>query len=394
YRKTRELERLNKDLEHRVAERTEELTGAALKLRESEAALREADRRKDEFLAMLAHELRNPLAPIRNSVEILRQRSDQERGLRWSYEVIERQLAQLTRLVDDLLDVSRITRGKMGIRPGPAELGEVLRSAAEGIRPELCLKNLRFEVVLPEEPVPILADRVRLIQVVLNLLDNARKFTPEGGAIRLSGSREPEGVLITVRDSGVGMPPEEIPRLFEMFYQPSHGATPQQGGLGIGLALVRRIAELHGGTVEARRLEGEAGSEFVVRLPLEMPAPVESRSSDPVALVDEPRPPRRILVVDDNEDSADSLAILLRRSGNVVQTAYDGPAAIAAAESFRAEVVLLDIGLPTLDGHHVARQIRQQAWGRDIMLVAVTGWGRRATGVGPGRPASTLTWSS
>ena len=376
YRKTRQLERLNQDLERRVAERTAELTEAASRLRESEAALKEADRRKDEFLAMLAHELRNPLGPIRNSVEILSQRADQERGLRWSYEMIDRQLNQLTRLVDDLLDVSRITRGKLEMRPDPAELGQLLQGAADGIRTDLARKGLHLEVALPAEPVPMLVDRVRLTQVVLNLLDNARKFTPAGGTIWLTGERVGKEVRITVRDSGVGIPADELPRLFQMFYQRSTDTVPNQGGLGIGLALVRRIVEMHGGTVEARSQGVGAGSEFVVHLPSAVPAPGPAAAAEPMEGPAEPPAPRRILVVDDNQDSARSLAMLLRRDGNAVQTAFDGAAAISVAESFKAEVVLLDIGLPELNGYQVARQIRQQPWGRNIVLVAVTGWGQ------------------
>jgi len=375
YRKTRELERLNQDLERRVAERTAELTEAASRLRQSEAALKEADRRKDEFLAMLAHELRNPLAPIRNSVEILRQRADEERGLRWGYEIIERQLNQLTRLVDDLLDVGRITRGKLEMRPEPSELGQVLQGAADAIRPDLAHKGLHFEVSLPPEPVPILVDRVRLTQVILNLLDNARKFTPAGGTIWLTGESDGEDVLITVRDSGVGVAADELPRLFQMFYQPSTGSVPQ-GGLGIGLALVRRIVEMHGGWVEARSPGPGGGSEFVVQLPSGVVAEAPAATVEPLGNVVELPTPRRVLIVDDNQDSAKSLAILLRRDGNVVQTAFDGVAAISAAESFRADVILLDIGLPEMDGYHVARQIRQRPWGSHVLLVAVTGWGQ------------------
>jgi signal transduction histidine kinase len=374
YRKTRALERLNQELERRVEERTAELRDTLLRLQESEASLRDADHRKDEFLAMLAHELRNPLAPIRNSVEILRQRADQERGLRWSYEVIERQLAQLSRLVDDLLDVSRITRGRLEIRPEIVDLGEILRNAADGIRPEVCAKHLQFEVAVPAEPVPVQADPVRLTQVVLNLLDNARKFTPDGGTVGLAGEQGSHEVVITVRDSGPGIPAEARPRLFQMFYQVNDGTAPYRGGLGIGLALVKRIVEMHGGTVEVRSPAAGNGSEFVVRLPLVSAAPVVA--SSPLGRSVGLASPRRVLVVDDNEDSANSLAVLLRRDGNTVRTAYDGLAAIAAAESFHAEVVLLDIGLPALDGYHVARQIRQTPWGRDIVLVAVTGWGQ------------------
>src|SRR5262249_20780489 len=252
YRKTRELERLNRDLEERVAERTAALTSAASRLRDSEAALREADRRKDEFLAMLAHELRNPLAPISNAVEILRQRSERDSELRWGYELIDRQVGHLTRLVDDLLDVSRITRGKLEIRPQPADLADIVRGAAEAIQPCVAAKNLRLHVAPAPAPIPILGDVVRLSQVVLNLLDNACKFTPVGGSVWLAVELASGVAAVRVKDSGAGIPAEELPKLFQMFHQSRRAGAAANGGLGIGLALVRRLVELHGGTVEAR----------------------------------------------------------------------------------------------------------------------------------------------
>jgi len=350
YRKTHQLEAMNEELEQRVCERTAELTQAAARLRESETALRERDRRKDEFLAMLAHELRNPLAPIRNVVELLRQRPAGGREAHWSYEVIDRQLAHLTRLVDDLLDVSRITRGKLGIHREAADLRDIAHAAAESIQPTVAARRLRMDVSVPVAPVPVHVDAVRMTQVVLNLLDNACKFTPPEGSIVLAVSHEAESARIAVRDSGNGIAAEELPRLFQMFYQSSGSVTPQ-GGLGIGLALVNRIVEMHGGTVEAKSDGVDRGSEFVVRLPIAelvrgaVAAP--PRSVEPAATAG---PRRRILVVDDNEDNAESLAILLRRLGNQVRTAYDGQAAVEAAHSFGAEVVLLDIGLPVMDG--------------------------------------------
>ena len=377
FRKTRQLEALNQELEQRVAERTQELTEAAARLRESEAALRERDRRKDEFLAMLAHELRNPLAPIRNVVELLRQRPASGREVHWSYEVIERQLAHLTRLVDDLLDVSRITRGKLGIRREAADLRDIAHAAAEGIQPSVAAMQLSLDVSVPAAPVPVHADAVRMTQVVLNLLDNACKFTPPGGTIVLAVDHDSESARISVRDSGSGIAAEELPRLFQMFYQSGNMTTRVQGGLGIGLALVNRIVEMHGGSVQAQSDGPGLGSEFVVRLPIAELVRVPTVAAVPRVNSAAATPTgRRILVVDDNEDNAESLAMLLRRLGNEVLTAYEGQAAVEKAQSFAPDVVLMDIGLPLLDGYAAARAIREQPWGKGITLVAVTGWGQ------------------
>jgi signal transduction histidine kinase/ActR/RegA family two-component response regulator len=375
YRKTRQLEQLNRELEQRVGERTAELSATAERLIASEAALLEAGRRKDEFLAVLSHELRNPLAPILNAVQILRQRPQNEEELRWSYDVIDRQVGHLTRLVDDLLDVSRITRGKLEIRRRPIDLHNILVNVAEGIRPALASKRLELRVSLPPEPMPALVDAMRMSQVVLNLLDNAVKFTPDGGTIWISAATSADDVTISVRDSGMGIRSEDLPHLFEMFHQANGAGLPSQNGLGIGLALVRWIVELHGGTVEAKSEGAGRGSEFVVRLPV-AERPIEM----PVLQVRETparkAPSRRVLIVDDNVDSADSLALLLRRQGNEVHAVYDGIAALAAVESFRPDVVLLDIGLPQLDGYHAAQRIRQQTNGHQVTLIAVTGWGQ------------------
>jgi signal transduction histidine kinase/CheY-like chemotaxis protein len=376
HRKTRQLESLNQELEQRVAERTSELTAAATRLRASEAALRERDRRKDEFIAMLAHELRNPLAPIRNVVELLRQHTNGGPEVRRSREVIERQIAHLTRLVDDLLDVSRITRGKLELRTEPADFRDIARAAAEGVQQTAAARRLDLTVSLPPEPVRVRVDTVRMTQVVLNLLDNACKFTPPGGAIALSVAAESNGFRLAVRDSGAGIAAEELPRLFEMFYQSSNGGVSAQGGLGIGLSLVKRIVEMHDGSVTGSSDGPGKGCEFVVRLPVEegllAPAAAAPAREEPTT----GSLGRRILVVDDNVDNAESMAGVLRRHGNEVRTAYDGRAAVTQAELFRADAVLLDIGLPLLDGYQAARAIREQPWGRAITLVAVTGWGQ------------------
>lgn len=380
YRKTQQLERLNRELESRVAARTSELEASTERLRESEEALRETDRRKDEFLAMLSHELRNPLAPIRNAVEVLGLTSKGDSNLDWCRGVLDRQVGQLTRLVDDLLDVSRITRGKLEIRKEPVDLLEIIRGAVEAVRRQIEGKDQTLRAELGPGQVPLLADPVRVRQIVLNLLDNASKFTPEGGAIVVGVGVDPDATCATIRitDTGLGIPNEEIPRLFQMFHQAHPPLNGAQGGLGIGLALVRLLVELHGGTVEAQSDGPGRGTEFTIRLPIET-AGEQNRSahSEPgFPRRDASAMKRRILVVDDNEDSAESLARYLRMSGHAVETANDGPSALHAAEQFRPEAILLDIGMPGLDGYAVARKIREEPWGRGILLVALTGWGQ------------------
>jgi signal transduction histidine kinase/ActR/RegA family two-component response regulator len=377
YRKTQQLEKLNAELERRVDERTAALEASADRLRLSEEMLRETDRRKDEFLAMLAHELRNPLAPIRNSVEYLRLRERGEPELEWSYDVIDRQVDHLTRLVDDLLDVSRITRGKLEIRRKRVDLSEILKMALETIQPQITRKSQRLHVSLPPGPVPLQADTVRMTQVVLNLLDNAMKFTPEEGSIWLTVEREEEDRLaIRVRDQGRGLEPEDLPQLFQMFYQSRHTRGLSIGGLGIGLALVRRLVEMHGGTVEARSDGLGTGSEFVIRLPTAEKRADAGGAGPGAPATASDQPARRILVVDDNRDSAESLALLLRISGHEVLAVHDGLAAVEAVDSWGAEIVLLDIGLPELDGYEVATRIRQRPDSKRIVLIAVTGWGQ------------------
>jgi PAS domain S-box-containing protein len=339
-------------------------------------ALLEADRRKDEFLATLAHELRNPLAPLRNAVELLRRaegRTDlheQARGM------MERQLGLMVRLIDDLLDVSRITRGKLQLRKERVELAAVIRSAVEAARPAIEAQAHELTVTLPDEPLRLDADPVRLAQVVLNLLTNAAKYTEKGGRIGLSAERRDSEVVVSVRDTGIGISAEHLPQLFEMFAQVASALERSQGGLGIGLALVRGLVELHGGSVEARSGGPGTGSEFLVRLPV-----AEALAEAPPEPGGESEPARsgrpcRILVVDDIRDTADSLATLLGLMGHDVRTAHDGPEAIQAAATFHPNVVLLDIGLPTMNGYDAARRIRAQASGRTLVLIALTGWGQ------------------
>jgi PAS domain S-box-containing protein len=338
--------------------------------------LTEADRRKDEFLATLAHELRNPLAPVRNAVQVLRLKGPDEPELRWGRDVIDRQVEHLTRLIDDLMDISRITRNQLVLRKQRIELAEVVNGAVETSRPLIEQCGHELTVALPPQPIYLNGDLVRLAQVFLNLLNNAAKYTDRRGHIRLTA--EPEGgeVVITVKDTGVGIPAEKLPRLFEMFFQVDRSLERSQGGLGIGLSLVRRLVELHGGRVEARSEGIGKGSEFIVRLPVlvEIPAPPHSGESDGNGKTRSVA--RRILVVDDNRDSADSLAMLLRLIGNEVHTAYDGLEGVEAAERFTPDVVLLDIGMPRLNGHDACRRIRGERWGQDMVLIALTGWGQ------------------
>jgi PAS domain S-box-containing protein len=335
------------------------------------ATLKESDRRKDEFLAMLAHELRNPLAPIRNAVQIFRGKGTPVPELQWATEVIDRQVRQLSRLVDDLLDVSRITRGKVELRKEPVELSVVIQSAVEASRPLIEKWGHDLIVTIPPEPIPLEADPTRLAQVFLNLLNNAAKYTDRGGRIHLSAERQDGDVVVRVIDNGIGIPTDKLPQVFDLFAQLDPSMERSEGGLGIGLTLVQRLVAMHDGTVEAKSQGLGTGSEFIVRLPTrgaavkqgpqatEQPFPVEKR---------------RILIVDDNRDAADSLAVLLRMMGNEVHTAHDGLEAVGAAAAFKPDMVLLDISLPKLSGYEAARRIREQEGGKDMLLVALTGW--------------------
>ena len=343
-------------------------------LRERADDLAEVSRNKDEFLATLAHELRNPLAPIRNAVHYLGMDGLTERDVQTGRDVISRQVAVMVRLIDDLLDVSRMSRNKLDIRKERVALASILENAVESSRPLILECGHELTVQLSPENVDLHADPVRLAQVFLNLLNNAAKYTKWGGQIWLSAVREGSDAVVMVRDNGIGIPSDMLPRIFEMFTQVERSLEQSQGGLGIGLTLVRRLVDLHDGTIEVRSDGLDQGSEFVVRLPLIQP-PLEL-----LPKIDGPRAAAlsgtRILIVDDNKDSADSLGMLLRHRGNEIRTAHDGLQAVEVAETFRPELVLLDIGLPKLNGYDVARRIRQQEWGRDVILVALTGWGQ------------------
>ncbi len=353
-------------LQHRRAEEA---------LQQSQNLLREADRRKDEFLAILAHELRNPLAPIRNSLAVLRQ-ADGNRAVREKAQaMMERQIRQMVRLVDDLLDVSRITRNKMELRKERVELASAVQSAVETSAPLFQESGHRLMVSLPPEPIPLHADATRLAQVLANLLNNAAKYTEPGGSVWLTAERRGAEVMVSIRDTGIGIPAVMLPRIFEMFTQVDPSLERTHGGLGIGLTLVRRLVEMHGGTIQAASAGPGQGSEFTVRLPVLEEQVQEPDRAARGAAAATAQPRRRILVVDDNEDTADSLSLLLTLSGNDVRSAHDGLRAVELAAEFRPDVVLLDVGLPKLNGYDAARRIRDHL-GEDVVLVAVTGWGQ------------------
>lgn len=339
-------------------------------------SIREADRRKDEFLAMLAHELRNPLAPISNAVEIMRLRGPGQAELDWARDVIARQVQHLVRLVDDLLDVSRITRGKIRLKLEPIDLAAVVSNAVETSRPLIEGRRHRFVVDMPAEAIWVKADPARLAQVLANLLNNAAKYTEEGGSIRISVARDGGQAVVRVRDSGVGIPPEMLAGIFDLFTQVDRSLDRSQGGLGIGLTLVQRLVQMHGGSVEAQSDGPGHGSEFVVRLPMltafQPPRPAASPPAERASAAGH----LRILVVDDNADAAVSLSMLLRLDGHEVHMVHSGPAALDAVRELRPDVVMLDIGLPEMDGYEVARRLRAEPGGADLSLVAVTGYGQ------------------
>jgi PAS domain S-box-containing protein len=340
-------------------------------------ALEEADLRRNEFLAMLSHELRNPLAPIKNALSVMRLCGVSEPSLDWARTVVERQVSHLTRLVDDLLDVSRIAVGKITLQRKPLDVSQVLTGAVEASRPLIDSRGHRLTVVAPSEPLLIEGDLTRLSQTLTNLLNNAAKYTPEGGEIWLTAGKEEGMAVIRVRDTGVGIPADLLPDIFDLFTQGERGLDRAEGGLGIGLTLAQRLVKLHGGSIEALSEGPGQGSELVVRLPLAAASALSSVSSRGPA---ERRPEgfRRVLVVDDNRDAAESLEILLSLWGHQARSAQDGPEALALTAEFRPEIVLLDIGLPGMDGYEVARQMRALSAGRNALIVAVTGYGRNS----------------
>ena len=354
----------------------EELRVLGQELHEKVEALAAADQRKNEFLATLAHELRNPLAPLRHGLQLLHLSEDDPEIRRQAREMMERQLRQMVRLVDDLLDVSRITSRKLRLRKEPIDVATAIQSAVETVRPLVAEAGHELTVTLPPEPVYVEADLTRLAQVIINLLHNAAKYTPGGGHIWLAAERQGGEIVVSVRDTGIGIKGEHLPHLFEMFSQVTPALERSDGGLGIGLSLVKGLVELHGGTVEAGSEGLGLGSEFVVRLPVSEVSSLKNRHPAVETRPAEPGPKRRILVVDDNEDSADGLGTLLELKGYEVETAHDGLAAVRSAAAFQPEVALLDIGMPGINGYEAARRIRQHPWGEKMVLIAVTGWGQ------------------
>ena len=342
----------------------------------AEKALREAEERKDEFLAVLGHELRNPLAPLRTGADLLEHAAARPDLIESIRSMMNRQLAHMTRLLDDLLDVSRISSGKLELQRAPLDLQGVIEAAVELARPLIDEHDHELTIRRADQPMPIEGDFDRLTQVLGNLLSNAAKYMEPGGTVTLETEVKGDHAFVRVRDTGLGIPPDRLDYVFEMFSQvPEHRGRMGSGGVGIGLALSRRLLALHGGEIEARSEGLGYGSEFVVRLPLTAPADAEAStvgSGDPAARA----PRQRVLVVDDNVDAAESLRVALEFEGHVVETAHDGPAAIASVESFAPDTVLLDIGLPQMDGYEVARRIRGRSGDQRVLLIAVTGWGQ------------------
>jgi signal transduction histidine kinase len=368
-RANRELEDTNRSLQKEVAERTR-----------AEQALQEADRNKDEFLAMLAHELRNPLAPIHNALQLMRMKVPAPQ-LQWAQDVIQRQLAYLTRLVDDLLDVSRITRGKITLTREPVEIATLITRAVETVAPLMQEREHELTLHIAPDSLRVDGDSTRLTQTLANVLGNAAKYTDRGGHVELRCERQGPEAVIRVRDNGIGIPPELLPRIFDLFTQLDRRSDHPSSGLGIGLALVRRLVEMHGGSVSARSEGVGAGSEFEIRLPLlmEKVEPGERGESAPRdGPADAPMARRRILLADDNADALESLATVLRMHGHEVFSAANGAAALETAARHVPEVALLDIGMPVIDGYEVARRIRAQEWGKAVTLVALTGWGQES----------------
>ena len=339
----------------------------------AEEALQEADRHKDVFLATLAHELRNPMVPLRNGLQLLRLTTEPE-AREQARAMMERQLGQMVRLVDDLLDISRISRNKLELRKARIELWAVVQSAVETARPQIEASGHTLTVTLPPSPVYLDADLTRLAQVFWNLLNNSAKYTEPGGRINLTAKLQGTEAVVTVEDTGIGIPAEALPRLFEMFSQVDRNLDRAQGGLGIGLALVKGLTEAHGGTVEVFSAGVGKGSSFVVRLPVSRGVPVRETQSPTDGAASGPR--RRILVVDDNRDGASSLAMLLTVMGHDTRIAHDGLEGVELAEAFRPDLIVLDIGLPKLNGLDACRRIREQPWAKNVVIAAATGWGQ------------------
>ena len=365
FRKTRQLEQMNAELEERVSERT-------AKLRETEEALRETDRRKDVFMATLAHELRNPLAPIRSGIDIIRLSKGDPMITQETCEVINRQLNQLIRLVDDLLDINRINTGKLELKKTRNILNLILKDAVETCNSLLESKSHTLKILGSDEDIFIEADSLRLTQVFSNLLNNAAKYSNNGGRITLSVDRDEMAVTVSVKDEGLGIDAQDLPYIFDMFSQAKTNHLKGSGGLGIGLSLVHGLVQLHSGTVTAKSGGAGKGSEFTVRLPLRSEARLEPELPTIISNPNETK--RRILVVDDNEDVAIMLARVLQFMGNETEIANDGMKAVSIMRTWNPEIIFLDLGMPTLDGFEVARRIRCEKLAHQPLIVALSGW--------------------
>jgi signal transduction histidine kinase/ActR/RegA family two-component response regulator len=359
------------------AARLAEMTRLGDQLRQRTQELGEENRRKNEFLALLAHELRNPLAPLRNGLQVMRLAPGDAHAVSQTRAMMERQLSHMVRLIDDLLDISRLSQNKLNLQRSCVMLSDVVGNAVETARPAIEVAGHELTVSLPPEPVFLHADLTRLAEVVSNLLINSAKYTERGGHIWLNAESDNKSVTLSIRDTGIGIPTDALPHIFDMFSQVDRSVERSTGGLGIGLALVKGLVEMHGGTVAAASAGPGKGSTFIVKLPA-LDSPSELRQEDLTPADHQVRSgsKRRILVVDDNRDSANSLAIMFNLLGDDVVTAHDGIEAVEAAERFRPEFILMDVGMPRLNGLDATRRIRAQPWGKVIIIIALTGWGQ------------------